>query len=84
MLQEQNSEVIEPEIIDETGQVISPASLKEHARPQGDTSGVLSGLLVLAIGFLTTLAVILFSVLILVPLMLLARLFGLCVQMWKR
>lgn len=80
---QQNPEVIEPEILDETGQVVSPVSAKNHARPQGDTSGVLGGLLVLAVGFLTTVAVILFSVLIVVPLMLLGRLFGWQVRMWK-
>ena len=81
----QNPEVIEPEIIDESGQVIpSAGSSREHARPQGDTSGVLGGLLVLAVGFLTTVAVLLFSVLVLVPLMLLGRLFGWQIRTWKR
>lgn len=70
------SEIIEPEIIDETGQVISPTAPKDHARVQGDNGGLLGGLLVLTVGFLATVAVILFSVCILVPLMLLGRLFG--------
>ncbi len=69
-------DVIEPEIIDETGQIVSPASPKDHARPQGDNGGILGGLLVLTVGFLATVAVILFSVFILCPLMLLGRLLG--------
>lgn len=68
-------EIVEAEIIDENGQVISPQPPKDHARPQGDNGGLLGGLLVLSVGFLATAAVILFSVLILVPLMLLGRLF---------
>lgn len=73
---EKKPKIIEPEIIDETGQVISPASPKDHARPQGDNGGLLGGLLVLTVGFLATAVVLLFSVCILVPLMLLGRLFG--------
>ncbi len=80
---QQNPEVIEPEILDETGQIVSSVSSKPHARPQGDTSGVLGGLVVLAVGFLVTVAVILFSVLIVAPLMLLGRLFGWQVRTWK-
>ena len=70
------NDVIEPEIIDETGQLISPAPPQARARAQGDTGGLLGGLLVLAVGFLATVAVILFSVFIVVPLMLLGRLLG--------
>ncbi len=81
----QEPEVIEPEIIDETGQVISPAGAgRDHARVQGDTSGVFGGLLVLAVGFLTTLAVILFGLFVVVPLLLLGRLFGWQIHTWKR
>ena len=69
---EKKPKIIEPEIIDETGQVIP----KDHARPQGDNGGILGGLLVLTVGFLATVAVILFSVFILCPLMLLGRLLG--------
>ena len=80
-----NSNIIEPEIIDETGRVVSSVSpTKDHARPQGDTSGLLGGLLVLTVGFLTTVAVILFSVLILVPLMLMGRLLGLTFHTGRR
>ena len=77
---EKEPHVIEPEIIDETGQIISPAAPKDHARPQGDNGGLLGGLLVLAVGFLATVAVILFSIFILCPLMLLGRLLGLTFQ----
>lgn len=73
---EKKPKIIEPEIIDETGQIVSPASPKDHARPQGDNGGILGGLLVLMVGFLATVAVILFSVFILCPLMLLGRLLG--------
>ena len=76
-MSENKPTVIEAEIIDETGQVISPIpSPKDQARPYGDTGGLLSGMLVLTVGFLATLAVILFSVLFVVPVMLLGRLFG--------
>ena len=82
---EKDTQIIEPEIIDETGQVISPASTpKDHARPQGDNGGLLGGLLVLTVGFLATVAVILFSVLILCPLLLLGRLFGLAFHTARR
>ena len=73
---EKEQTVIEAEVIDETGQIISSGSSKEHARPYGDTSGILGGMLVLMVGFFTTVAVILFSVFIVVPLLLLGRLFG--------
>ena len=75
--------VIEPEIIDETGQVVAPAP-KDHARPQGDNGGLLGGVLVLTVGFLATVTVILFSVFILCPLVLLGRLFGLVVSSVRR
>lgn len=73
--------VIEPEIIDENGRPVSP---RDHARPQGDHSGVLGGMLVLAVGFIATAAVILFSVFILCPLMLLGRLFRFEVRSLRR
>ncbi|MBR4592751.1 MAG: hypothetical protein IKO35_06045 [Elusimicrobiaceae bacterium] len=77
--------VIEPEILDETGQVISATNPpKDHARPQGDNGGLLSGMLVLAVGFFTTVAVILFSILILCPLMLLGRLLHFEVRSFRR
>ena len=67
--------VIEPEIIDENGLPVTPDAARDHARPQGDTGGLLGGMLVLVVGFITTIAVILFSIFILCPLALLGRLF---------
>ena len=77
-------EVIEAEVIDENGQVISPVASKDHARPQGDTGGLLGGMLVLVVGFVATVAVILFSVFILCPLMLLGRLLHIEVRSLRR
>ncbi len=74
--------VIEPEIIDENGITISPEP--DHARPQGDTSGVLGGMLVLAVGFVMTVLVAAFTLLVLCPLMLLGRLFGWEMRRFKR
>jgi len=73
--------VIEPEIIDENGVVIPPQP--DHARPQGDTSGVLGGMLVLAVGFVMTVLVAAFTLLVLCPLMLLGRLFGWEIKRFK-
>lgn len=80
---ENEQPVVEAEIIDETGQVISPVSPKDHARPYGDNGGLLSGVLVLTVGFLATIAVILFSIFVIVPLMLLGRLLGINVRTHK-
>ncbi len=80
---ENEQPVIEAEIIDETGQVISPIPPKDHARPYGDNGGLLSGVLVLTVGFLATIAVILFSIFVIVPLMLLGRLLGINVRTHK-
>lgn len=80
---ENEQPVIEAEIIDETGQVISPVSPRDHARPYGDNGGLLSGVLVLTVGFLATIAVILFSIFVIVPLMLLGRLLGINVRTHK-
>ena len=46
----------------------------DHARPYGDRGGLLGGFLVLAVGFVVTVAVLLFSVCVVIPLSLLARL----------
>lgn len=73
--------VIEPEIIDENGRPVSP---RDHARPQGDNGGLLSGMLVLAVGFVTTVAVLLFSIFILCPFMLLGRLLHFEVRSLRR
>ena len=48
----------------------------DHARPQGDRGGMLGGFLVLAIGFLVTVFVLLFSVCIVIPFTILMRLLG--------
>ncbi|MCQ2410553.1 MAG: hypothetical protein MJ053_03405 [Elusimicrobiaceae bacterium] len=77
-------EIIEAEVIDENGRVISPVSSKDHARPQGDNGGLLSGMLVLAVGFVATVAVLLFSIFILCPLMLLGRLLHFEVRSLRR
>ena len=74
MIQKPKQEVIEPEIIDENGIPVVPQP--DHARPQGDTSGVLGGMAVLAVGFVMTILVAAFTLLVICPLMLLGRLFG--------
>ena len=48
----------------------------DHARPYGDKGGMLGGFLVLATGFVVTIAVLLFSFCILIPFTLLMRLLG--------
>ena len=48
----------------------------DHARPQGDSGGLLGGFLVLAVGFIVTVAVGLFCICILIPVTLLMRLLG--------
>ena len=48
----------------------------DHARPYGDRGGLLGGFLVLALGFIMTVVVLLFSVCIVIPFTLLMRLFG--------
>ncbi len=76
--------VIEPEVLDENGLPVTPIPPRDKARPQGDTGGLLGGMLVLAVGFIATAAVILFSVLIVCPLMLLGRLFHFEVRSFRR
>ena len=78
-------DVIEPEIIDETGQNISPVQpAKDHARPTGDTGGLIGGFFVLAFGFIMTLLVAVFSILVVLPLMLIGRLLGMQVRTFRR
>ena len=48
----------------------------DHARPQGDRGGMLGGFLVLAVGFVVTVLVLLFSVCIVIPFSILMRLLG--------
>ena len=80
----QTEEAIEPEILDENGRPISPEPAKDSARPKGDTGGLLGGVFVLAFGFIVTLFVAIFSSCILLPLMLLGRLFGMQVRTFRR
>ena len=83
-MEDEEIEVVEAEVLDEHGRPIAEIgvpsgydkSSRDHARPKGDTSGVLGGFLVLAVGFLATLGVILFTLFVAVPLALLGRLFG--------
>ena len=78
-------QVVEAEILDENGQPIHDEKKRpEQARPQGDLSGVLGGILVLAFGFIMTLLVAAFSILVVLPLMLLGRLFGLQIKTFRR
>ena len=80
----QSEEVIEPEILDENGNPIHEDPVKDSARPKGDTGGLLGGVFVLAFGFSGTLFVANFSICILLPLMLLGRLFGMQVRTFRR
>jgi len=80
--QQTGGPVIEPEIIDENGVVVTPQP--DHARPQGDTSGALGGIAVLAVGFVMTILVAAFTLLVLCPLMLLGRLFGWEIKRFRR
>jgi len=79
---EEKQTAIEPEVLDESGNVLQanqpPAwnDPHDHARPQGDTSGVLGGFVTFLFGFAVTVAVILFTVCILVPIALIGRIIG--------
>ncbi len=77
-------EVIEPEILDEHGRPIHEQKPSDSARPKGDNGGLLGGVFVLAFGFIVTLFVAVFSICILLPLMLLGRLFGMQIKTFKR
>lgn len=74
--------VIEPEVLDENGRILQANRPPEwndphdHARSQGDTSGVLGGFITVFFGFIVTIAVLLFTVCILVPLALIGRIVG--------
>ena len=48
----------------------------DHARPYGDRGGMFGGFLVLAMGFIVTAFVLLFSVCVIIPLTILMHLFG--------
>lgn len=76
--------VVEAEVLDESGRVISTRPCEQdHARPQGDMTGVLSGVLVLIVGFVATAAVIIFGLFVVCPLLLLGRLCGLPIRVKK-
>lgn len=75
-------EVIEPEILDENGKVINKPT--DKARPKGDNGGFFGGLLVLAFGFLMTLIVGIFTVCVILPLMLIARILGFQVRTFHK
>ena len=77
---EENATVIEPEILDENG---CPVVVGDHARPKGDTSGVLGGMLVLAVGLVMTVFVALFTLFIVCPFVLLGRCLGLTIRRGK-
>lgn len=72
--EKQKEQVIEPEILDEQGQVINRP--EDHARPKGDTGGFFSGLVVLSFGFLVSLLVLIFSVCVLLPILFIGRILG--------
>ena len=82
MSMEEKEKVIEPAVLDERGQIIQANETPtwndpgDHARPQGDTRGILSGFFVFLFGFTVTVAVLLFSICILLPLALIGRLFS--------
>ena len=77
-------EIIEPEILDEHGHPIHTGPAKDSARPKGDNGGIISGVFVLAFGFIMTMLVAVFSICVLLPLMLLGRLLGMQVKTFRR
>lgn len=78
----QKPEVIEPEILDEKGQVINNPA--DKARPKGDNGGFFGGLLVLAFGFLMTLLVGIFTVCVILPLMLIGKILGFQIHTFRK
>lgn len=78
-------EIIEPEILDENGNPIGGEHTpKDSARRKGDNGGIFGGVLVLALGFIMTLLVAVFSLLVVVPLMLIGLVLGFQVRTFKR
>jgi len=77
---EENATVIEPEILDENG---CPVVVEDHARPKGDTGGVLGGMMVLFVGLVMTVFVALFTLFIVCPFVLLGRCLGLTIRRGK-
>lgn len=56
----------------------------DHARPQGDTSGLVGGFVTLLVGLTVTVCVILFTVCILIPVALIGRIVGMPVKTFRR
>lgn len=78
-------EVVEAEVLDENGRPVFEADKpKDSARPKGDTGGIFGGILVLSFGFIMTLFVAAFSIFIVLPLMLIARLLGMELKRFSR
>lgn len=79
---EEKQTVIEPEVLDESGRIIQANQPPEwndpndHARPQGDLSGIVGGFLTLSVGFLVTLFILIVSVCIILPFSLILRVLG--------
>ena len=77
-------EIIEAEVLDEHGRPLSQIGVPsgydpkstDHARPKGDTGGMLGGFLVLFTGFMLTLLVVFFSLFIVFPILILGKLFS--------
>ena len=81
----ETEEIIEPEILDENGHPIETDDrVKDSARPKGDTGGLIGGFFVLAFGFIITMLVAVFSILVVLPLMLIGRLLGMQVRTFRR
>jgi hypothetical protein len=81
----ETEEIIEPEILDENGRPIETDDhVKDSARPKGDTGGIIGGFFVLAFGFIMTMLVAVFSILVVLPLMLIGRLLGMQVRTFRR
>ena len=87
---QEKDEIIIPEVLDEQGQIIQanepPAwnDPRDHARPKGDTSGLLGGFITFLFGLTVTVCVLIFTVCLLIPLALIGRIFGLSVKTSRR
>lgn len=78
-------EIVEAEVLDEHGRpVFEDERPQDSARPKGDMGGVLGGFFVLAFGFVITLFVAAFTILIVLPLMLIGRIFGMEIKHFSR
>ena len=78
------SEIIEPEILDESGQPIAaPATPKIHGDVYGKV-GFLTGFFALAFSVILMILGALVTIFIIIPLLLIGRLFGLQVRKLRR